>query len=489
MSPAGEPNSEGTDKLRNWQEERLERKLRSEYESYVKNLTELIHDSANTPARITSVQIEGTPNTRTSFLASIVNRHIPSSGLTSALGPQETLINALHTSRSITAALNSTGIFASVTPTLEASSSPFAAPHDYALHFRVRERGRFFLKSSTDVGSNNDGSASVTARIRNAFGGAETIESAVAFGTNTTRSGHLQCEWPVVVGTGELGSNGDGGVRGELSVFGLERDATWYASVREGVKGFRACLRGHSLLGAHELAYEAAIRHINELSPGASLSIRQFAGYTSKSSISHTLTRDTRDSPLQGTRGSYLRYFQELAGLGGDASFLKSETDSRISRALWGGYTISFSARSGFLYPLYDRPSLFNDRFQLGGPTSVRMFRANAMGPRDGKDSVGGEMYWATGASIIGPIPRRPHWPLKTHMFINVGRLDSYNTEYPLVGQIVRSLTTPSISAGVGLVYMLNPVRVELNFGVPIAASVSDGVRKGIQVGIGMDFL
>jgi outer membrane protein assembly factor BamA len=42
-------------------------------------------------------------------------------------------------------------------------------------------------------------------------------------------------------------------------------------------------------------------------------------------------------------------------------------------------------------------------------------------------DSVGGDMYWATGVSIIGPLPWKPHWPLKTHMFVNAGRLDSYN--------------------------------------------------------------
>ncbi|CAE6452987.1 unnamed protein product [Rhizoctonia solani] len=485
----GQSGSDDIDKLRKWQEERLERKLRSEYESYIRNLTELIHDSADSPARITSVKIDGTPNTRTSFLASIVNKHIPTTGMTSTLGPHETLLNALHTSRHITAALNSTGIFTSVTPTLEASSSPYAALYDYALHFRVRERGRFFLKSSTDIGSNNDGSASITARIRNAFGGAETVEGALAFGSTTTRSGNLRCEWPVLVGTGELSSNGDRSVQGEIGLFGLEKDETWYASVREGVKGFRACLRGHSFFGAHELAYEAAIRHIKDVDPNASLSMRQSAGYTSKSSISHTLTRDTRDDSLQGTRGSYLRYFQELAGLGGDAAFFKTESDSRYSRAIGGGYTLSLSGRTGFLYPLYGRPSLFNDRFQLGGATNLRMFRPNGMGPRDRKDSVGGDMYWAVGASIIGPLPRKPNWPLKTHLFVNAGRLDTYDTRKSSLEQMARSLSTPSISAGIGLVYMLNPVRVELNFGVPIAASVSDGIRKGVQFGIGMDFL
>jgi outer membrane protein insertion porin family len=54
---------------------------------------------------------------------------------------------------------------------------------------------------------------------------------------------------------------------------------------------------------------------------------------------------------------------------------------------------------------------------------------------------------------------------------------------------INRCLTRPSISAGVGLLYRFDPVRVEVNFGVPLVASQSDGMRRGFQVGIGMEFL
>lgn len=54
---------------------------------------------------------------------------------------------------------------------------------------------------------------------------------------------------------------------------------------------------------------------------------------------------------------------------------------------------------------------------------------------------------------------------------------------------IVASVTRPSVSAGVGLIYRLDPIRVEVNFGVPLVASKSDGFRKGIQVGMGVEFL
>jgi len=51
------------------------------------------------------------------------------------------------------------------------------------------------------------------------------------------------------------------------------------------------------------------------------------------------------------------------------------------------------------------------------------------------------------------------------------------------------ALTQPSVSVGVGLIYLFDPVRVELNFGVPLAARASDGTRKGAQIGIGLEFL
>ena len=40
-------------------------------------------------------------------------------------------------------------------------------------------------------------------------------------------------------------------------------------------------------------------------------------------------------------------------------------------------------------------------------------------------DSLGGDLYWAAGLSIISDVTKRPHWPVKLHSFVNLGRLDS----------------------------------------------------------------
>ena len=154
-------------------------------------------------------------------------------------------------------------------------------------------------------------------------------------------------------------------------------------------------------------------------------SMRVAAGPSVKSALSHTYVLDTRDDRFMATRGFYFRFHQELAGagisipvseatpdrpaattrlgLGGDASFYKAETEAQISRPIshgivsfffsllkFGTFTefpqsLSLGLRSGILLGLQGKPTLFSDRFQLGGPTGVRAFKAFGMGPRDGR--------------------------------------------------------------------------------------------------------
>jgi outer membrane protein insertion porin family len=104
-------------------------------------------------------------------------------------------------------------------------------------------------------------------------------------------------------------------------------------------------------------------------------------------------------------------------------------------------------------------------------------------------------LFWTAGASLITPLPPKPHWPVKVQAFLNAGQLEPLHRHEgggggpSLRSTVSAALTQPSVSAGVGLIYLFDPVRVELNLGVPLAARTSDGTRKGVQVGIGLEFL
>lgn len=71
-------------------------------------------------------------------------------------------------------------------------------------------------------------------RVRNVFGGAETLEGQVALGTQTRRSFHASLTAPL---TASLLTHGT------LSLFGLERDNSSFASCSEALRGVKAVIR------------------------------------------------------------------------------------------------------------------------------------------------------------------------------------------------------------------------------------------------------
>ncbi|KAJ6571994.1 surface antigen-domain-containing protein [Mycena capillaripes] len=468
-----EPDERDIEKIRKWQEERIAKKLRGEYESAVMHLSEIINSNLTTPSQISSVRVEGAHHTRPSFLRFLIDPLIPPPSA------ENDLQTVLHAARHIADVLQRTDIFHAVDVKLERATAPLASKHDVDLVFKTREKGRFYAKSSTEVG-NNEGSASIIARLRNVFGGAETFEANVSFGTTTRRAFNATFTAPM---TSNLNTYG------EMHVYGLERDQSSFASCTEALRGAKALVRsGRIPSGMHEFAYEAVLRHIGSLKPEASLSMREAAGQSVKSALSHTFVLDSRNDRLSPTEGVYLKTVHEIAGLGGDTSFVKSETHGQVSRPIFPGVSISLAARSGLLWGL-NGPTLFSDRFQLGGPMSIRSFRPNGMGPRDGSDSLGGELYWSAGLSVISHVPKKEDWPIKTHAWVNAGRLDDIDRSRSLMDNIGASLSKPSVSVGVGLIYNFDPARIEVNFGVPLLASKSDGSRRGFQVGLGLEFL
>jgi outer membrane protein insertion porin family len=65
--------------------------------------------------------------------------------------------------------------------------------------------------------------------------------------------------------------------------------------------------------------------------------MRESAGQTFKSSLTHSYVIDTRNDRITATRGEYAKFQHEFAGLGGDASFYKTEVEGQISRPIANG--------------------------------------------------------------------------------------------------------------------------------------------------------
>lgn len=320
----------------------------------------------------------------------------------------------------------------------------------------------------------------------------------------------------------------------------------------------------------HEFTYEGVIRHIASLTPTASLSMREAAGFSTKSSISHTFILDTRHDKILGTRvdkfsalasapGTYLKLYQELAGvgpLGGDAKFWKGEVEAKAGFGIAeGAVSLEYSLLSFHgstrcrHYPSQRVPVFFGvsqapkepssltassseDRRQCGVSWRMEWVLEKAVShlfcfSTTGftvdfaiADSIGGDAYWSLGASIISDVPKKPSWPVKLHAWVNAGRLEGINrctsslspllilalvnithrpilfsrkTALPPKEALEQTKTSllryPSVAAGVGLIYRFDPIRVELNFGLPLVSSTGERGKRGIQVGMGLEFL
>lgn len=230
--------------------------------------------------------------------------------------------------------------------------------------------------------------------------------------------------------------------------------------------------------------------------------MRQSAGAHLRSAIVSKLEHLS----LSGVRSSLST---EYAGLGGDAQHFKIATSTSSTYILSSLRDIlfSFSLQTGAIFPFTQ--THFSDKFRLGGPTSVRSFGWNQLGPKQGADFTGGELSWAAGTSLFAPFPFKPEWPLKSHLWLNAGSLANWTGSFiPFIGccglpvsllkkhfpdnkreSIERWITRPSVSAGLGLMYSNGALRAEVNFGVPLVAHKTDGKRPGLQLGIGIEFL
>ena len=245
-------------------------------------------------------------------------------------------------------------------------------------------------------------------------------------------------------------------------------------------------------------------RQVTGLAEKASPTVRGDAGDSVKSSITYSVANDQRDYPLLPHSGYSTKSTLEVAGWGplqGDVAFGKAEVEGQGAVPIpipgvkgSSGVALTTGLRAGLMCPLplgldsKPQASRINDRFQLGGPTDVRGFRLGGLGPRDGIDAVGGDLYAAGSANLLFPLPRLgPEKPFRFQAFVNGGRLlalkRSKNEKEEMdAASVRRSVSTtiaelgnglPTMAAGVGIVYAHPMARFELNFSLPLV------VRKG----------
>jgi len=121
-------------------------------------------------------------------------------------------------------------------------------------------------------------------------------------------------------------------------------------------------------------------------------------------SLSAGWARDTRDSLITTTAGTYLRASSELAG--GDLSYYRLGYQHQWYKPLTRSLTLHLGGEIGYAGGYGDKPLPFFKNFFAGGPGSVRGYRSFALGPIDELgNATGGNRKLVGTAEVLFPMP------------------------------------------------------------------------------------
>lgn len=223
------------------------------------------------------------------------------------------------------------------------------------------------------------------------------------------------------------------------------------------------------------VGYELTRESISNVSSAATTAIRDEKGTSWTSSLTPSLSYDSRDHFFSPTEGVFSDLAMKFAGLGGDNSFLKTDARGRwyysfLKDPRWGGtYTLALGGALGYGAGFERRPNgkknlpLF-ERYFPGGMNSVRGFAERSLGPREGNDVIGGDKQAVLNAEVLFPILEQ--YGLRGVAFFDTGQAFAKSEGFDL-GEFRRSI-------GVGARWLspFGPLRVE--FGFPLNKKSGD---------------
>lgn len=212
---------------------------------------------------------------------------------------------------------------------------------------------------------------------------------------------------------------------------------------------------------------KATIYNIDET---ASWMITEQEGTSVTSSITPSISRDTRDSFLDPSRGSKNSLYLVLAGFGGSNKFIKGVVDSGwyfpVEFPLKSS-TIGLRGRVGYATGIFGTKLPVYERFYLGGIDTIRGLGFAEAGPRDENgELIGGTKELILNTEYVFPVIKEIK--LKGLVFFDAGNSYSQDEQFG----------TLRYTAGLGIRWIspMGPIRIE--WGYNIKRKADEGSNK-----------
>ena len=208
------------------------------------------------------------------------------------------------------------------------------------------------------------------------------------------------------------------------------------------------------------LRYVLRRDEISDVDTDASFFIRNQEGKSTTSLIGQDLTLDLLNSRQAPTDGVLFRLNTDLAGLGGDAQYLKANISGKYYYQVADHWVIKIGGEVGHIQDLGEEIKI-NDRFFLGG-NNLRGFEDSGVGPRVSgtDDSLGGRTFFTSTAELSFPLGLPDELGFSGAVFTDIGTLiDPVEDD-----STVLNVTAPRISTGVGVKWRspFGPIRLDV---------------------------
>ena len=200
--------------------------------------------------------------------------------------------------------------------------------------------------------------------------------------------------------------------------------------------------------------------------------------------VGFTVNFDQRDNLMRATRGFDISFSQDIAGVGGEVNYLRTELEGGIYYGLpWAGWRLTLRGTAGYIMGWGGDDVRINDRFFKGG-SSFRGFDVAGIGPRQllvedatgtvvqRGDAIGGNVYAIGTLQMDVPLPLPESYGVGAALFAEFGTLGTVDTAsrqtVDLIGPnrlIVEDDTSLRVAAGVTFFWdsPFGPVQFDLS--------------------------
>ena len=176
------------------------------------------------------------------------------------------------------------------------------------------------------------------------------------------------------------------------------------------------------------LIYRVTQDDVSDVADNASTSLLDEEGKRITSLVGASVTRDTRDSAFEPTRGTVMGIGADVAGVAfGDSKFVRAAGNLAGFYNPWLNHVISGRLTGAWQVGWSTDPVPLFERFYLGGPNSLRGWKARQISPVDGSGTRVGGTIQVLG-TIEYSIPL--FFNIRAALFYDVGQVYGPDTSF-----------------------------------------------------------